>query len=144
MEPKHLAPNARLERSPQSAEAGQHEALRPSLETRIGEEVERAQEARQEVGSVQAEARQVAMPAFPAPVVPASDDGVSAPTLTTDDVPATAGDDDLIEKEWVDKAKKILADTRDDPYRREQEVGKLQVEYIRKRYGREIGSAGDE
>lgn len=144
MEPKHLAPNARLEQPPQSAEAGRHEALQPSFEISVGEGAERAQESRPEVGSVQAEARQVAMPAFPAPVVPMSDDSVASPVLSTDDVPATAGDDDLIEKEWVDKAKKILADTRDDPYRREQEVGKLQIEYIRKRYGREIGSVGDE
>jgi hypothetical protein len=83
------------------------------------------------------------MPAFPAPVLTTSSDTTTSAPLT-DDTPATAGDDDLIEKEWVDKAKKILAETRDDPYRREQEVGKLQIEYIRKRYGREIGSAGDE
>ena len=52
-------------------------------------------------------------------------------------------EDDLIEKEWVDKAKRIIADTRDDPYKREKEISKLQIEYIRKRYGREIGDSGD-
>lgn len=54
--------------------------------------------------------------------------------------PAIAGDDDLIEKEWVDKAKKIIAETKDDPYRREQEVNRLQADYLYKRYGRVIGS----
>ena len=44
---------------------------------------------------------------------------------------------------WVDKAKKIIAETKDDPYRREREVSKLQIEYIRRRYGREIGDSGD-
>ena len=34
-----------------------------------------------------------------------------------DDNPALAGDDDVIEKEWVDKAKQIIAETKDDPYR---------------------------
>lgn len=53
--------------------------------------------------------------------------------------PLVASDDDLIEKEWVDKAKKIVSETKDDPYRREAEVGKLQVEYLRKRYGKELG-----
>ncbi|HEX6416075.1 MAG TPA: hypothetical protein VFZ62_00960 [Candidatus Saccharimonadales bacterium] len=72
-------------------------------------------------------------PAVPAPVK----DDAAAPA--TDDMPAVANDDDLIEKEWVDKAKKIIVDTKDDPYRREQEVGKLQAEYLRKRYGRELG-----
>ena len=54
-----------------------------------------------------------------------------------------ANDDDIIEKEWVDKAKKIIAETKDDPYRREVEISKLQIEYIRKRYGREIGKVED-
>ncbi len=61
--------------------------------------------------------------------------------MATDDSPAIAADDDLIEKEWVDRAKKIIADTRDDPARREKEVGRLQVDYLKKRYGKELGAA---
>ena len=57
--------------------------------------------------------------------------------------PQIADDVDVIEKEWVDKAKKILAQTRDDPFTREREISKLQIEYIRRRYGREIGDSGD-
>ena len=53
--------------------------------------------------------------------------------------PAVANDDDLIEKEWVDKAKKIVSETRDDPRRQEEAVSRLQVDYLKKRYGREIG-----
>ena len=53
--------------------------------------------------------------------------------------PSVADDVDLIEKEWVDKAKKIITETRDDPYRREQEVSRLQADYLRKRYGKELG-----
>lgn len=62
-------------------------------------------------------------------------------TPPTTDTPALASDEDLIEKEWVDKAKKIIAQTKDDPYRREQEVSKLQADYLRKRYGRELGTS---
>jgi hypothetical protein len=58
-----------------------------------------------------------------------------------DDTPVAASDDDLIEKEWVDKAKKIIMQTKDDPYRREREVNKLQADYLRKRYGKELGSS---
>ena len=54
-------------------------------------------------------------------------------------MPLVASDDDLIEKEWVDKAKRIVSETKDDPYRREAEVGKLQVDYLQKRYGKELG-----
>ena len=80
------------------------------------------------------------------PVVPVAQPGAvpapptqSATLLST--TPATAADDDLIEKEWVDKAKKIIADTRDDPYRREREVNRLQTDYLMKRYGKELGAA---
>lgn len=93
-----------------------------------------------EVGAVRAEATQIAMPALPTPVVTTADPGQTA---SSDGSPIVANDDDLIEKEWVDRAKKILAETKDDPYRREREVSKLQIEYIRRRYGREIGDSGD-
>ena len=54
--------------------------------------------------------------------------------------PQIADDVDVIEKEWVDKAKQIVASTKDDPHLREQEVAKLQADYLRKRYGKELGS----
>jgi hypothetical protein len=57
------------------------------------------------------------------------------------DAPTVASDDDLIEKEWVERAKRIITETVDDPYSRDEEVSKLQVEYIKKRYGRSIGES---
>jgi Txe/YoeB family toxin of Txe-Axe toxin-antitoxin module len=62
-------------------------------------------------------------------------------TPAVSDTPMVAGDDDLIEKEWVEKAKKIVAETRDDPYKREAAVNQLQRDYLMKRYGRELGAA---
>jgi len=61
--------------------------------------------------------------------------------IVASDSPIVAGDDDLIEKEWVEKAKKIVEETRDNPYRREQAVSQLQKDYLMKRYGRELGAA---
>jgi hypothetical protein len=76
---------------------------------------------------------------LPVPVIsgttPLTDD------TTLSDNPAIANDDDLIEKEWVDKAKKIVADTHDDPHKRDDEVNKLQIDYLKKRFGRELGAA---
>ena len=60
---------------------------------------------------------------------------------TISDTPAQAKDVDLIEREWVDKAKKIVTETKDDPYKREQAVNKLQIDYLKKRYGRDLGVA---
>ncbi|MBP7018015.1 hypothetical protein KBB17_00750 [Candidatus Saccharibacteria bacterium] len=58
--------------------------------------------------------------------------------LVIDPNPPKADDVDVIEKEWVDKARKIVEQSKDDPYRQELEVGKLQIDYMNKRYGREI------
>lgn len=52
--------------------------------------------------------------------------------------PTVAADEDVIEKEWVDKAKKLIAQTKDDPYTQEKEVSKLQADYLKKRYGKEV------
>jgi hypothetical protein len=57
--------------------------------------------------------------------------------------PMVAADDDLIEKEWVDKAKKVIEETRDDPHLREAEVSKLQADYIQKRYGKTVKLPSD-
>lgn len=102
---------------------------------------ERTPEREQNMKSVDKQsAPPMPMPVMPVPMpqpVPAQ------PTVqpVADDNPIIAGDDDLIEKEWVDKAKKIITDTKDDPYRREREVNKLQADYLRKRYGKELGNA---
>lgn len=76
--------------------------------------------------------------AIPQPVV---DDKTIVQPTTTDDSPTVAADDDLIEKEWVDKAKKIVLETKDNPRKREEDVSKLQIDYLTKRYGRKIGAA---
>jgi len=81
------------------------------------------------------------MPVLPVIPAPAPSAPTSDPAVVTDDMPIAANDDDLIEKEWVDKAKKIILQTKDDPYRREQEVSKLQADYLRKRYGKELGAS---
>jgi hypothetical protein len=70
-----------------------------------------------------------------------SDDNASNDDMTAIAAPALAADDDLIEKEWVDRAKKIVTDTRDDPYQQETAVNALQKDYRKKRYGRELGEA---
>lgn len=79
----------------------------------------------------------VALP--PVVPTPVADDQSTLGVSQDDDLPSVAADDDLIEKEWVDKAKQILANTKDDPYLREQEISRLQVEYLKKRYGKELG-----
>lgn len=73
---------------------------------------------------------------LPTPVIndPTVDD-----SITIGDAPLVASDDDLIEKEWVEKAKQIVEETRDNPHQREEAVNKLQGDYLKKRYGKELG-----
>jgi hypothetical protein len=76
---------------------------------------------------------------LPTPVIGSTTDNTNDDTNISNN-PAVANDDDLIEKEWVDKAKKIVAETRDDPHQQDEKVNKLQADYLKKRFGRELGA----
>lgn len=52
--------------------------------------------------------------------------------------PSVAADDDVIEKEWVDKAKQVVNNTNGDPRLQKHNVSLLQADYINKRYGKEL------
>ena len=54
--------------------------------------------------------------------------------------PLVAADEDLIEKEWVDKAKQIIEQTQGDPHARTLRVNELQRDYLFKRYGKVVGA----
>jgi hypothetical protein len=69
-------------------------------------------------------------PPVPAGVTPA----VSAPTSA----PATAEDTDLIEKDWVNRAKAIVDRTRNDPNLQNKEISHFKADYIKKRYNKDI------
>lgn len=140
MEPKLPAPNLGPERS-----AGVYSQnleqfpLPPNPETNIERHAEQFEQ--------RSEATPAAVNAIPIASPPPV---VALPTIGSDNTtvqpvvggtPLVANDDDLIEKEWVDQAKRIIVQTKDDPYRREQEVSKLQADYLRKRYGRELGAS---
>jgi hypothetical protein len=55
--------------------------------------------------------------------------------VTPPSAPVPNGEDkDLIPKEWVIKAKRIVERTRSDPFEQSQEFNKLKAEYIKQRY----------
>lgn len=74
---------------------------------------------------------QVAPQAPPVPITPDSA-GLNTPIV--------AADEDLIEKEWVDKAKEIIQQTAGDPHARTEKVNELQRSYLQKRYGKVVGA----
>ncbi len=58
--------------------------------------------------------------------------------LTADDSHIIADDIDVIEKEWVDRAKKIISLTSSDPYAEAKELTKLKVTYMKKRFNKDL------
>ncbi|MEI7632057.1 MAG: hypothetical protein WCJ60_01895 [bacterium] len=50
----------------------------------------------------------------------------------------SAADVDLIEKEWVQKAKAIVEHTIGDPFTQNKEINKIKADYIKKRYNKDI------
>jgi len=112
----------------------------PPLDAGIERGAERREQAA-EAGARAADAASLAVPVVvpqpqPAATVPTDD-----PVQQTTSSPLVAADEDLIEKEWVDKAKEIILHTRDDPHSRTQKVNELQRDYLQKRYNRAIGAS---
>jgi hypothetical protein len=139
MEPKLPTPNSSPEKAPITPGNTSFEhGVRTSPEAPLNPDyresgIEQAREQLSGIGVGDTAAPQVtARPVAPPQPV------AQQQAMAADDTPLVAADDDLIEKAWVDKAKKIVVATRDDPYAQEREVSKLQADYLQKRYGKEI------
>jgi len=66
-------------------------------------------------------------------------DSANAVVPTTNNVVNDVKDDgDLIEKEWVDKAKKIVENNRHDPFKQSEELTVFKADYMKKRYNKNI------
>ena len=77
------------------------------------------------------------LPAIPSQQ-PVINNVVKSTTLPV--VPMTADDGDLIEKGWVEKAKKIVESFREDPHRQSMELTLFKADYMQKRYNKIIKS----
>ena len=66
----------------------------------------------------------------------------SIPAPVNDDFtasnPTLANDDNLIEKEWVHIAKKIVQETKHDPQEQATKINYFKRDYIKKRFGKDI------
>ena len=140
MEPKLPRPNM----SPEVQSTAPN--LQPELPSRLPEVLPEKHEAHEQTvnkisdDSALAAATQ-AVPILPAPAIPSQ----TTPQPSTDDktVHLAANDEDRIEKEWVDKAKKVVAETREDPHKQSYEVSKMQTDYLSKRFGKQINLPND-
>ena len=64
-------------------------------------------------------------------------------TSVQDDSHIIAEDTDVIEKEWVDRAKKIISLTINDPYTEAKEINKLKATYMKKRFNKDLPLADE-
>lgn len=62
----------------------------------------------------------------------------SATGPTGSSMPMKADDLDLIEKEWVKKAKHIVEMTLGDPYKQSQEMSHVKADYLQKRFSKQL------
>lgn len=83
-------------------------------------------------------------PTIPIPLPQPTANNTAATGAIATTTPASAADDDLIEKEWVDQAKKLINGTKDNPHEQAKLVAELMRDYVRKRYGKEVGKAPDD
>jgi hypothetical protein len=127
--------------NPNSSEVGPQFELPKSPEGRERQR-ERAMEAQAPEESKQTKKSpptpQSVQPAAPVVNIPVKD--VKTPQIgqTTTGSGLTADDTDLIEKQWVSRAKTIVAQTQDDPYKQKKEMGKVKADYIKKRFNKTI------
>lgn len=74
---------------------------------------------------------------------PVLDPVTQPPQASTSGAPHIADDTDLIEKEWVIKAKEIVAKTSHDPHLQNREMNKFKADYLKKRYNKDIKLSED-
>lgn len=142
MEPQLPSPSHAPEKGPAHFSGG--EAFTPaSAPERAPAQPER-QETREQHrgGPSDGPAVAQALPAVP-PLPTVAPPTAQTTAVQTNSNPAVAADEDLIEKEWVEKAKKVIADTKHDPHLQETEVSKLQADYLQKRYGKTVKLPSD-
>lgn len=63
---------------------------------------------------------------------------ISSTQLADDDNPQIADDADLIEKEWVEKAKELVNRTKLDPRQQNIALNKMKADYLKKRFNKVI------
>ena len=86
------------------------------------------------------EAAQKTAPTLPVPSAP----GTTTPaipkniTAAAASAPLIADDNDLIEKEWIQKAKDILKFNSKDPHEQNDQMSAYKADYMKKRYNKDI------
>ncbi len=145
MEPQLPSPSHTPENAPSHLSGGEVLPHTPTPEWAPAPAQPEQQESREQHQGGPSGDPVAAQPTYVAPPLPTiapaeAPASTAAPSNTN---PSVAADEDLIEKEWVEKAKKVIAETKNDPHLQEAEVSKLQADYLQKRYGKTVQLPSD-
>lgn len=66
--------------------------------------------------------------------------GDTGTAASANSLPHITDDGDLIEKEWIAKAKAIVERTKGDPFIQSREINAVKVDYLKRRYNKDIGA----
>lgn len=80
----------------------------------------------------------VSIPLPTPPLMPTAPPQSGVATTTQVSILSADDDSDLIEKEWVDRAKQIVERNRDDPYKQSEELTVFKADYMKKRYNKTV------
>lgn len=101
---------------------------------------ERAPAAPETVSARGATQPAMALPTTQPPVLAAPVQGGAKPddTSTSSSSTTVKDDKDKVEKEWVDRVKRIIEQTRHDPYRQSEELTAVKADYMKQHYNKII------
>jgi hypothetical protein len=72
------------------------------------------------------------------PIFDPAAQAIAVPSTTQSAAKTVLKDDDLIEKEVVERAKRVIASTHDDPYKQTEELSVLKNDYMQKNYNKPL------
>jgi hypothetical protein len=126
-------PKFEFEASPEGRERRQERAM----EDRQAQD---SASTKKQIKTVPTDTPAVSLPVPTVPSEPAT--AASSPLINAQTTDLAAHDGDLIEKQWVARAKAIVHQTQDDPYVQKKEISKAGADYIKKRFNKTIPTDG--
>ncbi len=114
---------------------------RPLDSLNVASQAERLSSANNAVSQVaQSDSQTVVMPTGPM----ATQDPPVLGTANSSSSSLIADDVDVIEKVWVQKAKTIVNETRDNPHDQSAQLSNMKRDYIKKRFNKDVKPSNDQ
>jgi len=131
MYPNRGEPGPSMEAQPQSAEQAPHLS---DSQPETAATVEAAPSKQTSAPQAVAPSTDMALAAA-STSIPSGDDDTNEQQVVSYGRPKDTGQ---IERQWVDRAKAIVAQTQDDPFKQKNEMSKVKADYIKQRFNKVV------